>query len=243
MKEYLKFLPSYSKFIELGFTDDDLLKAINELRIDNEDLTTTEEVEFLPIRRPYILVKDNHECWVNRAIRGNRGRTRKERVKVIGYLIEVGMQTIIESELFHSLLSTRFSWFNNNIFTKVVKKTFSTKGSITLKSVPYILKDWTISELLSQKEVTYTDKESRFKTYRPDNEIYLETDTIVNGHFQSIYIPLDALFIYDWNKLLERHTRYHKDYYGKFKPELLEPSLSVLESPEALKLKELWQKM
>lgn len=236
MKEYLKFLPSYFKFVGCGFTDEDILKAMSQIRMTKEDIVCVKEVEQLSTYYPYVVLKDNHSFTVEKKIWNNKlGRYEKIATKVIGYKIETPYNLIIETKLIHKLFSNRYNWFNNNIFTRVVEKKFKTTDYLRLKDIPDELEDWKVSELISQDEISYFTKESKFKTYRGE-EIYLETDIELNGHFQCLYIPIKAILNKDWSLIEKRHTDYHKEYYKK-NPESLIIALSVLESPESLKLK------
>lgn len=63
-------------------------------------------------------------------------------------------------------------------------------------------------------------KNFNFKCYhfdRLDTLIFLETDLQINGHNVSLYIPIHALLNKDVDAIIERHTKYHKDYYNPLK--------------------------
>lgn len=63
-------------------------------------------------------------------------------------------------------------------------------------------------------------KEFNFKCYhfdRLDTLIFLETDLQINRHNISLYIPINALLNKDVDTIIDRHTKYHKDYYDPLK--------------------------
>lgn len=237
--ERIDFLKCREALNKLGFTDQDINTALDQLNITKHDLCDSQG--FRNGVWDYITVKefDRRGTVFYKEYKGAYYRDKTEQGEY--WLVPSRFQGLKHGKIIFQLLKNRFEWFDtfNKTTIKKIKPKFNENTKI--KDLPSDLYNLTLSEIISmsQKEQEIEEINSLWSLYEmsdgEDYEIYLSTE------YGCLYVPIVAILDKDFS-LIEKRM---KDYFGwycnlsrKDCREKLSNVLKPLESNEAEKLKE-----
>jgi len=191
-----KWLNNIKSLKDLGFTDREIDKAINDLNINLSDLTE-------------VVNKKNIGNIIHEVIQENviisEKYINKEWFKVYGTKIRCSKTFQNVNEILLTLLNNRINWFH--LFTKRIKKKFASCycSFKSINEIPIELRNKTMKEVFNiiNNDLEVDCIESLFKTYvtsynNNNLEIYLETEL-----GKSAYIDLISLLNNNWDGILK----------------------------------------
>lgn len=256
--EAIDFLTCKDDLLNIGFTIDEIKKAIEDSGNTKESLTDKKgflnEPKYMKV---YEVTKERHQFKVDEY----RGEYKKEVLKTgIECRISAQYQGLRHGGIIFHLLKNRFNWFDK--FNKKIKELVKPlEGYVRIKDVPNDFDNLTlkeIKELTEGKEVTKTKSLwSLHQMYTGSNyEMYLDTE------FGTLYVPIQSLINKDFSLIENRMTTYALSYHdpinlsgyalnhrGRTKEEYKRDKeqdynnmVKPLESKEALKLKKFLSK-
>lgn len=257
--EIIDYLTCRNALNEIGFSDDEIRKALQDLEMSKKDLCDEKAFEH---GKPYHRVYE----YIRRGI-GHFKKYQSEYIKEYTanadiYLVPAQYQGLRHGKIIRQLLNNRYDWFDTFLKDKSYKESetgeyFNSIGWLDVNSLPDKYKEMTVNQIIElSKEKNLVKKESAWSLYEmygsKDYEIYLTTSK------GSLYVPIKALIDKDWFLIEQRMKSYAisyhdpinlsgfalnhrgrtKEEYKKDKEADYNNTIAPLESPEALKLKE-----
>ena len=231
------------EYLRRYFSDEQIKLAIERAGLTVSDLTEEKGFREYPgWMKTLEVVQEN--ATINAV--DYKGEYKKE-YKTNGWLLRVPAQYqgLKHGGIIEQLLIEKFQWFNSLPFMKKVCRAVKTEVTdfTWLKGVPEEMRHLTVAELLGMTNITVEAMESKWKLFemygcsrdRDTYEIYLEC----NGHKTSLYVPFKALMECDWQAIVDRHVKYHDEYYkSPDRRHFFKEAIDVLDSFEAQILKE-----
>lgn len=248
------WLTCKDELLKLEFTEEEIDKALEDIKYTIRDLTDVKEFQREPtFMKVYELVKSN----VKFKIKQYQGEWEKE-VYVTGseYRIKAEYQGLKHGNLIFQLFNNRYAYFNS--FTELVIE--NVKPSIhnwtRLKDVPEDFYNISVKELVEMTNGKDIQVEKSlwtiYQLHRDNAEMYLKTE------FGTLYVPFKAIIDKNWKIINDRMITYclfycdpinlsgyglnhrgrTKEEYKLDKEKDYNNMIKPLESKEALKLKE-----
>lgn len=208
----LDYFTPTKKLLELGFTKDEILTAINKSGNTVQSLTDETPFPSEPTYfKTYEVVKDRHR-YKAKEYNGNWERE----VEKTGVLCRVPAryQGLRHGEILRHLFTEKWPWFAD--FKTTVKRKAKSKIR-SIEDVPEEMRDLPVSkilEMMQQGEEVAEEKPLwdlyEFHGYeKQDYEMYLKTE------FGSLYVPLQALLKSDFSIIEKRMQEYCGWYYNE----------------------------
>jgi len=237
--------------IKIGFTKEEIEKALEESEYTEIDLTDDKGFENFNEKwyNPCKIIKERHKFTTKKY----QGEYSKD-VEVQGKLVRIRgeYQSLKHPKIIEILFSNKFEWFKDFTEPVVEKQKPEIRSWTRLKDIPLEYKNLTLEKLIELSEpLEITVNKSLWRIYSSfynDPEMYLETE------FGTLYVPYEALMESDFSIIEERMNSYFSSYFNKsgfnlnHRGRTLEEyekdqeqsklkALKALESKEALKLK------
>jgi hypothetical protein len=218
----------------LGFTDDEIRKAIKDLDLPESSIVEEKSFKEEP---KWIKTKE----YVRKGIhyyKEYKGQYYKDcSCMGVVYKVTKQYQGLIHGKIIHKMLENKYEWFNS--FYKEVEEDikFCINIKSTLEDIPHEYKDLTVNQLYlliqNTKKTTKKSLWSLYEMYNEKYELYLDTE------FGSLYVPIQAILENNFDMIEERMISYFKSYFNitKVPNERYLNAIKPLTSKEANKLK------
>lgn len=251
----LEWFTGTKVLLNLGFTEEEIIKAITDSGNDMMSLTDSKGFKQIPqwVKTYQIMKESGHRYYYEEY---DRSGQYKRTVTAIGMELRViaQYQGLKHGGILFALFSNKWDWFKS--FTKdetIEKKIFL--SDLPISKIPKEYADTPLKELRMQyiieKELQTNSLWEIYECREANPEIYLKTE---NG---SLYVPIKALIDADFSLIQERMHNYFGSYHrtdlsgyalnhrGRTEAEYLldqekqkNEALLALKSKEALALKQ-----
>jgi hypothetical protein len=212
--ERIDFLKCREELNELGITDKEINKALDDLGFTTRDLTNETGYKQEPtyIKKKNFLRNGNVHC------KDYKGAYVKE-YTVTGpiYQVSAQYQGLKHGDIIFKLLCNRYSWFDDfkvkkNYQESETESYFDSIGRLSTGSMSKEHLNMTVAELIALREgKKITKDKSAWDLYEMygsrDYEMYLTTET------GSLYVSLKAIIDKDWSVIDKRMKTYGMSYH------------------------------
>lgn len=208
----LDFFKPTKKLIELGFSESEILSAVQKSGNDIESLTDKQGFENIPKWYGAFEILKEHHQFTKKVYMGEY----EKEVKVWGYLVRIPgqYQGLKHGDILRQLFTDKWPWFSD--FKTTVKRQVKSKIR-RIEDVPEEMQSLPVSEIL--KMINEGEKINEQKTLwelyefhgyeKQDYEMYLKTE---HG---TLYVPLQALLSNDFSIIEKRMNTYFSSYYNE----------------------------
>lgn len=211
--DYLTIRPQLN---ELGFTDDEIIRAIDQsglnvnLLTDRKTFAESSHAEHFKVKE-YIGTSVHHYTLVN-----NEGYEKRMHCNGVAFRVPAHYQGLKHGRIIHKLLENKFEWFSSFTVDKTYKESetgewFDAIGRLNVNDLPDKYRKMTVAQVVELSlEKDIVKKKSAWDLYEMHDvesyDIYLRTER------GSLYVPIKCLLNGDVNGIIERSVSYLWDY-------------------------------
>lgn len=229
----IDYLTCRTQLNELGISDAEINKALDDLGMAKEDLCDTHAVK--SCRECYHKIKEFVNSGVGTFTAYKDGYEKKYNANADFYLVPARYQGLRHGKIIHKILSNRYEWFELFTVDKNYKESetgewFDSIGRLSTKDLPEKYLNMTVKQVIALSEKkNIVRKKSAWNLYEMYEakryEIYLTTE------LGSLYVPLKALLDGDVDAIKNRQVNYAKTYTDS--KEKISKMIAPLDSKEA----------
>lgn len=199
---------------ELGITDNEINKALDELNISKKDLCDEKAFERPACNIDYIKIKEFLRIGTGHFKKYQGEYVKEYTANADIYLIPSQYQGLKHGKIIFQILTNRYPFMTQFLIDKNYKEAeieVDTIGRLDLKNLDEKYNNLTIKEvrkLVAKKDVI--KKKSAWDLYEMrsiDYELYLITE------FGSLYVPIKSLINKDFNLIKNRMIKYSLSYH------------------------------
>lgn len=212
--DYLKCRKSLNN---LGITDEEINKVLDELGYNKENLCDTIALEKSePYQKPFEFVKSGTSTFKEYSVVKGKEYIREYTALAKFYRVPAQYQELKHGAIIYRILCNKYDWFDTFQKDKSYKESetaeyFDTIGRLNVNKLPEKYFNMTVAELISLKEeVKISKKESAWSLYEMYNENY---EMYLDTEFGTLYVPIKALLNKNTKLITNRMTSYAMSYH------------------------------
>jgi hypothetical protein len=216
--EAIDYLKCKKSLNNLGITDEEISRALNELGYNKENLCDTIALQEnrQPYQKPFEFIRKGTSTFKEYTEVKGKEYIRDYTAPANFYRVSAQYQGLKHGTIIHKILSNRYNWFDSFYKNKSYQESetaeyFDTIGRLAVKKLPEKYLNMTVAELLSLKDgVKISKKESAWSLYEMHNEDY---EIYLGTELGNLYVPIKAILNSNIELIKNRMTTYAMSYH------------------------------